>query len=89
MNREKALHIVKQQMHEKRYIHTIGVMETAIELAKLYGVDEKKLKLQLYSMIMRSVERFQRWKRSLKVKICRKIYFVITKSYGMHLLGHT
>ncbi len=37
MNREKALHIVKQQMHEKRYIHTIGVMETAIELAKLYG----------------------------------------------------
>ncbi|MDI6675697.1 bis(5'-nucleosyl)-tetraphosphatase (symmetrical) YqeK [Bacillus wiedmannii] len=42
MNREKALHIVKQQMHEKRYIHTIGVMETAIELAKLYGVDEKK-----------------------------------------------
>ncbi|MGK0537478.1 bis(5'-nucleosyl)-tetraphosphatase (symmetrical) YqeK, partial [Bacillus sp. 'calajunan'] len=26
MNREKALHIVKQQMHEKRYIHTIGVM---------------------------------------------------------------
>ena len=89
MNREEALHIVKQQMHEKRYIHTIGVMETAIELAKLYGVDEKRLKLQLYSMIMRSVERFQRWKRSLKVKICRKIYFVITKSYGMHLLGHT
>ncbi|WP_410983607.1 bis(5'-nucleosyl)-tetraphosphatase (symmetrical) YqeK [Bacillus cereus] len=42
MNREKALEIVKQQMHEKRYIHTIGVMETAIELAKLYGVDEKK-----------------------------------------------
>ena len=41
MNRENALHIVKQQMHEKRYIHTIGVMETAIELAKLYGVDEK------------------------------------------------
>lgn len=89
MNREEALHIVKQQMHEKRYIHTIGVMETAIELAKLYGVDEKRLKLQLYSMIMRSVERFQRWKRSLKVKVCRKIYFVITKSYGMHLLGHT
>ena len=79
MNREEALHIVKQQMHEKRYIHTIGVMETAIELAKLYGVDEKRLKLQLYSMIMRSVERFQRWKRSLKVKICRKIYFVITR----------
>ena len=41
MNRENALHIVKQQMHEKRYTHTIGVMETAIELAKLYGVTRK------------------------------------------------
>ncbi|MED2758841.1 bis(5'-nucleosyl)-tetraphosphatase (symmetrical) YqeK [Bacillus thuringiensis] len=46
MNRENALHIVKQQMHEKRYIHTIGVMETAIELAKLYGVDEKKAEME-------------------------------------------
>ncbi|MBY0597192.1 bis(5'-nucleosyl)-tetraphosphatase (symmetrical) YqeK [Bacillus bingmayongensis] len=45
MNREEALEIVKQQMHEKRYIHTIGVMETAIELAKLYGVDEKKAEM--------------------------------------------
>jgi predicted HD superfamily hydrolase involved in NAD metabolism len=42
MDRKRALEIVKQQMHEKRYIHTIGVMETAIELAKRYGVDEKK-----------------------------------------------
>ncbi|KEK26261.1 bis(5'-nucleosyl)-tetraphosphatase (symmetrical) YqeK [Bacillus gaemokensis] len=45
MNREQALEIVKQQMHEKRYIHTIGVMETAIELAKIYGVDEKKAEM--------------------------------------------
>ena len=63
-------------------------METAIELAKLYGVDEKA-EMALYSMIMRNVEQFQRWKRLLNVKICRKIYFAITKSYGMHLLGHT
>ena len=41
MNREEALHIVKQQMHEKRYIHTIGVMETAIELLN-YTVWMKK-----------------------------------------------
>lgn len=45
MDRKQALEIVKQQMHEKRYIHTIGVMETAIELAKLYGVDEKKAEM--------------------------------------------
>ncbi len=45
MNRDKALEIVKKQMHEKRYIHTIGVMETAIELAQRYGVDEKKAEM--------------------------------------------
>ncbi|MDM5190043.1 bis(5'-nucleosyl)-tetraphosphatase (symmetrical) YqeK [Bacillus sp. DX4.1] len=45
MDRKQALEIVKQQMHEKRYIHTIGVMETAIELAKLYGVNEKKAEM--------------------------------------------
>ncbi|PEZ07827.1 phosphohydrolase [Bacillus sp. AFS018417] len=45
MDRKRALEIVKQQMHEKRYIHTIGVMETAIELAKQYGVDEKKAEM--------------------------------------------
>lgn len=32
---------IKPRMPEKRYIHTIGVMETAITLAKLYGVDPK------------------------------------------------
>ncbi|UNL84267.1 bis(5'-nucleosyl)-tetraphosphatase (symmetrical) YqeK [Priestia koreensis] len=42
MNRDEALAIVKEQMTEHRYQHTIGVMETAIQLAKLYGVDEKK-----------------------------------------------
>jgi predicted HD superfamily hydrolase involved in NAD metabolism len=45
MEREQALEIVRKQMHEKRYIHTLGVMETAIELAKRYGVDEKKAEL--------------------------------------------
>lgn len=45
MNRKEALEIVKKQMHEKRYIHTIGVMETAIELARQYDVDENKAEL--------------------------------------------
>ncbi|SFC52558.1 putative HD superfamily hydrolase of NAD metabolism [Bacillus sp. 491mf] len=45
MDRKRALEIVKQQMRDKRYIHTIGVMETAIELAKQYGVDEKKAEM--------------------------------------------
>ncbi|WP_053364161.1 bis(5'-nucleosyl)-tetraphosphatase (symmetrical) YqeK [Bacillus sp. FJAT-27251] len=45
MDREKALNIVKQQLTEHRYQHTIGVMETALWLARKYGADEKKAEL--------------------------------------------
>ncbi|SOC20731.1 predicted HD superfamily hydrolase involved in NAD metabolism [Ureibacillus xyleni] len=41
MERDDYLANVKIRMPEKRYIHTIGVMETAISLAKKYGEDEK------------------------------------------------
>lgn len=41
MERNEYLAHVKKRMPEKRYIHTIGVMETAISLAKKYGEDEK------------------------------------------------
>ncbi|KHD85220.1 HD domain-containing protein [Bacillus ginsengihumi] len=45
MERDKALQIVKEQLTERRYLHTIGVMETAIELAQNYNEDEKKAEL--------------------------------------------
>ena len=45
MNREEALAIVKQQLTESRYLHTIGVTDTAVYLAKKYGADEKKAEL--------------------------------------------
>lgn len=45
MKREKALEIVKNQITEHRYQHTLGVMETAIKLANKYGGDEKKAEL--------------------------------------------
>ncbi|MEH7178824.1 bis(5'-nucleosyl)-tetraphosphatase (symmetrical) YqeK [Neobacillus vireti] len=45
MEREAALKIVKEQLTDHRYQHTLGVMETAIALAKLYGADEKKAEL--------------------------------------------
>lgn len=45
MEREKALSIVKKQLTEHRYQHTVGVMETAIALAKQYGADVKKAEL--------------------------------------------
>jgi predicted HD superfamily hydrolase involved in NAD metabolism len=42
MNRDQALAIVKEQLTEHRYVHTIGVMETAAELADRFGGDLKK-----------------------------------------------
>ncbi|WP_370224081.1 bis(5'-nucleosyl)-tetraphosphatase (symmetrical) YqeK [Cytobacillus sp.] len=45
MNREQALAIVKEQLTEHRYLHTVGVMETAISLAAEYGADIKKAEL--------------------------------------------
>ncbi|HWL23015.1 MAG TPA: bis(5'-nucleosyl)-tetraphosphatase (symmetrical) YqeK [Ureibacillus sp.] len=39
MERADYLEAIKPRMPEKRYIHTIGVMETAIKLAEIYGED--------------------------------------------------
>lgn len=48
MNREEALACVKQQLTEHRYIHTIGVMNTAIELAERLELILKKRKQRLF-----------------------------------------
>jgi predicted HD superfamily hydrolase involved in NAD metabolism len=45
MEREEALKLVKTQLTDHRYQHTLGVMETAIELAKQYGGNEKQAEL--------------------------------------------
>ncbi|WP_462412283.1 bis(5'-nucleosyl)-tetraphosphatase (symmetrical) YqeK [Neobacillus sp. Marseille-QA0830] len=45
MERETALNLVKPQLTEHRYVHTLGVMETAISLAKKYGANEKKAEI--------------------------------------------
>lgn len=45
MDRDVALQQVKEHLTEERYQHTLGVMETAIMLAKRYGVDENKAQL--------------------------------------------
>lgn len=36
---------LKNTLSERRYIHSLGVMEMAVELAKIYNVDEKKAEL--------------------------------------------
>lgn len=45
MDRAKALALVKEQLTDKRYDHTVGVMETAVQLAEKYGVDSRKAEL--------------------------------------------
>lgn len=45
MNREVALELVKKQLTERRYQHTLGVTESAIKLANRYGADVKKAEL--------------------------------------------
>lgn len=45
MKREVALAIVKKQLTDHRFQHTVGVMETAVSLARKYGADEKKAEL--------------------------------------------
>lgn len=47
-NREKIENIrkkLKERVNEKRYIHTLGVVEKAIEIGKKYGVDIQKLEI--------------------------------------------
>lgn len=51
MERQTMLAAIKERMPEKRYIHTIGVMETAIRLAQQYDENPKKLRLRQFSMI--------------------------------------
>lgn len=42
---EKLRDIVRKRVTEKRYIHTLGVEEKAVELAKKYGVNEEKVRV--------------------------------------------
>lgn len=45
MDQKEALQIVKPHLTEHRYTHTVGVMNTAIELAERFQADKKKAEL--------------------------------------------
>ena len=45
MDRQRYLDYIKPRMNEKRYIHTLGVEQTAMELAKIYGESPEKAQL--------------------------------------------
>lgn len=42
MEYEEIEEIVKNTLSEKRYLHSVGVAKRAVELAHIYGEDEKK-----------------------------------------------
>ena len=41
MNYEQVEKYVKERLSEKRFIHSVGVAKRAVELAKIYGLDEE------------------------------------------------
>lgn len=45
MNLDEVKKDLKQRLSEKRYIHSLGTMKMARELAKIYGKDEEKAAL--------------------------------------------
>lgn len=45
MKRNEALQLVKAQITDKRYVHTLGVAESAVELAERFGANVKKAEL--------------------------------------------
>ena len=45
MKYEEIKEIVKKSMSEKRFNHSCGVAKRAVELAKIYGLDEEKARL--------------------------------------------
>lgn len=42
MNKDEMLNAISTRMPEKRYVHTIGVMETAKHLANIYGACDEE-----------------------------------------------
>lgn len=66
---EKLREEVKKRVKEKRYIHILGVEEKAVELAKKYGVDEKKARI---AAILHDVAKSMEIEKM--EKICKKYF---------------
>jgi predicted HD superfamily hydrolase involved in NAD metabolism len=67
MNKDDLLNAIRTRMPEKRFVHTLGVMETAIRLAKVYEVDEKEAEL---AAILHDVVKFadRNWMKKTIIK---------------------
>ena len=66
---------IEKNLSEKRRIHTEGVRKTAIELAKLYGADEKKAE---------AAALFHDMYRGLSAEILNHAFFCFLRSSASH-----
>ncbi|WP_332633429.1 bis(5'-nucleosyl)-tetraphosphatase (symmetrical) YqeK [Halalkalibacter flavus] len=82
MNREQALAIVKLHLTDHRYIHTLGVVETSIELANRFGANQEKAEL---AAIFHDYAKF-RDKEEMKKVIQEKLVDKSFLDYGDELL---
>lgn len=67
MDQSTMLQRVKKRLTEKRYIHVIGVMAAATDLAKRFGVSEEKARA---AAILHDVAKFAdpEWMKSIIIK---------------------
>lgn len=94
---EKIKEDLKQILSEKRYIHSIGAMEKAIELAKVYEEDEEKSALTALTHDIAkemTVEEYYKYAEENKVelskddKMCTSVLHgiigadIVKKKYG-------
>lgn len=85
MNREEALACVKEQLTEHRYIHTIGVTDTAVILAGRFGADPKKAEM---AAIFHDYAKFrpkEEMKQIIVREKCRLSSWITMPSCGMPL----
>ena len=45
MNKNEYLALIKDRMGERRYIHSVNVAKSAVQLAEKYGVDVDKAEI--------------------------------------------
>jgi predicted HD superfamily hydrolase involved in NAD metabolism len=82
MDKNKALDLVKSQLTEHRYNHTIGVMETSIKLASQFGADVKKAE---FAAIFHDYAKFRPKDEMRKIVIAKKLPLDLLE-YGSELL---
>ncbi|WP_413380106.1 bis(5'-nucleosyl)-tetraphosphatase (symmetrical) YqeK [Alkalihalobacillus sp. 1P02AB] len=82
MEREKALELVEPHLTAHRYKHTLGVMHTAVALAKKFGVNQKKAEI---AAIFHDYAKF-RDKNEMRDLVKEKLHWPSILHYGDELL---